>query len=174
MGALGPVDEIEIEHHRLAVPGQAGRHPALDGGEVESFVTLGVDGPPHLGARQRRDERLRHDAGDLHLRRLDDLGREDPVGDQEHVGVEPGALVPGPHLADDPVDRHPLAVGQGAVDGDHVVELQVLAGRDGDPELEGRRLVGPEHPSHRHAPILARTRVSERPGGRRGLGSRWG
>ena len=145
MGALRAVDEVEVEDDRLAVAREPGGQPALDGGEVERLVALGVDGPPHLGPRQRRHERLRHDAGHLDLGRLGDLGGEDAVGDQEDVAVEAGAFVARPHLADDAVDRHLLAGRQDAVGGDDVVELQVPAGRHGHPELERRRLVGAEH-----------------------------
>ena len=95
VGALGAVDEVEVEDHRLAVAGEPGRQPALDVGEVERLVALGVDRPADLGARQRRHERLRHDPGHLHHRRLGDLGRQHAVGDQEHVGVEARALVAG-------------------------------------------------------------------------------
>ena len=145
MGALRAVEEVEVEDDGLAVTGQPGGQPAQDVGEVERLVALGVDGATDLGPRQRWHERLGHDARHLDLGRLDDVGGEDAVGDQEHVGVEAGTLVAGPHLADDAVDGDLLAGRQDAIGGHDVVELQVPVGRQGDPELERGGVVGAQH-----------------------------
>ena len=42
------------------------------------------------------------------------FGRQDPVGDEEHVAVEPGALVPRANLADDAEHLDGVATGQPA------------------------------------------------------------
>ena len=55
---------------------------------------------------------LRVDPGGGDLGGLLHLGGQRAVGDGEDVGVELGALVPGPHLGDHPGDGHRLAVGQ--------------------------------------------------------------
>ena len=90
-----------------------------------------------------------HQAGFRHL------GREHPVLDQEHVAVEAGSFVPGANLRHDAVDsdRRPPSPGSHALERDHVVELEELLGRDRDPELERRRILGADHASD-HRPRL--------------------
>ena len=80
----------------------------------------------HLGLDPRRGD----------LRRLDRLGREHAVGDEEDVGVEAGALVPGADLGDDARQPHRfrLAARHRALADDDVVELQVLVLGERDPE----------------------------------------
>ena len=57
---------------------------------------------------QRRHEHLGLEAGGRAPRAAStDLGGQHAVGDEEHVGVEAGALVAGPHLGDDAVDARP-------------------------------------------------------------------
>ena len=145
VGALGAVDEVDIEVHRLAVAAEPGGQAPGDLVVVQRGRPLVADGAADLGAGQRRDEHLRHDPGDLDQRRLGDLRRQPPVGDEEHVALEPGPLVAGAHLGDDPIDLEHLPGGQDAIDGDDVVELDVLPGRDRHPELQRRGVVRPDH-----------------------------
>ena len=120
---LGAVDELEVEHHRLAVAGEAGGQPMFDLDHVERFVTFRALGLAYFGARKRRDERFRYDPGDLDLRRLRHVRGQDTVGDQEHVGVKPGPFMARPHLSHDSVDRDLIAGRQDPVERDDVVKL---------------------------------------------------
>ena len=107
-----------------------------------------VDSSSHLGARQRWNECLGHHSGQLYLRRLADLSRKDPLHDEEHVAVETGTFMPGPHLAHDAVQADGLTIGQGAVDGNYIIQLQVGAGGNGNPELQRRGVVRAQNPAH--------------------------
>ena len=127
VGAAGAVEELEVEVHRLVVAGEPdGQRPApcrrrTAPGRARRRSALRTGSPGSGG-----HEDLGLEAGGLHLRRLADLGRQHAVGDEEHVAVEAGALVAGPHLGDDAVDARPAPpVGQRPLERDDVVELQV-------------------------------------------------
>ena len=62
------------------------------------------------------------------------------VGDEEHVAVEPGALVPRANLADDAEHLDGVAAGQLALECHHVVQ-QVVIRRHRNPELQRRRVL---------------------------------
>ena len=121
VGALGAVDEIEVEIDRFVVAAQARGKASFDVGEVKRFVTLLGGGLAHLATRQRRHERLGHHPGQLHHRRLADLGGQDAIGDQEDIAVEASSLVAGPHLTDDAVVRDLLTRCEGSIERNHVV-----------------------------------------------------
>ena len=103
----------------------------------------------HRRAGQRRDEDLRLDPGGHDLGGLGDLGRQHAVLDQEDVAVELRPLVAGPDLFDHAEHLDPLAVGEDAVGGDHVVELQVLVVGDGHPVLERGCVLGADDTADR-------------------------
>ncbi len=102
----------------------------------------------HLGTGSGRYEHLGIEAGRQHLRGLDRLRRQHAVGDEEHVGVEAGALLAGPHLGDDPGEPYQLVAPRNCALAHHdVVELEVLLGRDRDPERQGRGVFGAQDPA---------------------------
>ena len=106
--------------------------------------------PPHLRAGPRRHVHLGLDPRRRDLRGFDRLGRQQPVGDEEHVRVEARTFVPRPDLRDDAGQPHRLvATGHLALADDDVVELQVLVLGEGDPERQRRGVLGAEHPSDR-------------------------
>jgi hypothetical protein len=125
--AARAVEELEVDVDRLVVTGKAGGQPFLHRVEVQGLVALLADRLADDGTGQRGHEDLGLDPGQGHLRGLGHLAGEDPVLDQEHVGVEASPLVAGPHLRYDAVDRDRLAAGRGALGRDDVVELQVVA-----------------------------------------------
>ncbi len=98
-------------------------------------------GAPHRLARPRRHEDLGLDARDLHVGGLGDGRRQHARLDEEHVGVEPRALVARAHEVDDAEEADLAAVGQG--------------GRD----LDRRRRAGGTGPR----PPPPRTRAASRP-----------
>ena len=125
----GAVEEVEVEVQRLVVAGEPGRQPPLHPVEEQRLGRARRPSPVRTGVPgQRRHEHLGLEPGGLHQRRLADLGRQHAVGDEEHVAVEAGALVAGPDLRDDAVDAHRARPsGQGPLEGDDVVELEVRA-----------------------------------------------
>ena len=159
MRAARAVDELDVRVQRQTVAPEADRHALLHLVEVEGEVALLTGGARHRGAGQGRHVHLGLDTRGHHLRGLDPLRGQDAVFDQEDVGVEARAFVTGAHLGDDPRQAHrPVAARNRAFAHDHVVELQVLIGRERDPEVERRRVVGAEHPAHgfNHAPTVLR------------------
>ena len=102
MRAPGAVDELEVDVHRVAVAAEADRQSVGHLVEVQRELALAPDarrtaepgsgGTIHLGI-----DACGHDLGGF-----DALGRQHAVVDEEYVGVEPSALVAGPHLGDDP------------------------------------------------------------------------
>ena len=147
VGAAGAVEELEVQVEGLVVTRQAGGQQLAHLREQQGLVALGPRGLAHLLARQRRNEDLGLEAGGEHLRGLADLGGQHAVGHEEHVAVEAGALVGGPHLRHDARDAQRLPVGQHPVDHDDVVELQVRALADPHPELERRGRLGADDPA---------------------------
>ena len=106
--------------------------------------------PPHFGAGPRRHVHLGLDPRCRDLRGLDRFRRQQPVGDEEHVGVEARALVPRADLGDDAGQPHRFRpTGHRALADDDVVELQVLVLGEGDPERQRGGVLGAEHPSDR-------------------------
>ena len=148
VGALGAVEEVEVDVDRLAVAAAPGHQLALHVVVVQRRIPLRAHRPADLRARQRWHEDLRHHPGDLHHCGLRHLGRQQPVGDEEHVALEASPLVPGPHLPDDAVEAELLAGGKDAIQRQHIVELHVLPRRHRHPELQRRGIVGAQHPAH--------------------------
>ena len=149
MGAAGAVEEVEVRVDGLAVAREADRHLALHAVEEERLVAPQAHRAPHGLARPGRHEDLRLDARDAHVGGLRHRRRQDARLDEEHVGVEPGPFMAGPHEVDDAVEAHLAAVGQRGHDLDHVVELEVLAGVHRHPELERHRVLRAEDTSDR-------------------------
>ena len=145
MRAPGAVEEVEVQHDPLPVAGQAGRQLTVHLVEEQGLVPVGAGRLDDGLAGQRRDEHLGFEPGGQHLRRLRHLGGQHAVLDQEHVRVEPRALVARTDLADEAVDPHRLTARRGAFERDDVVELEEAVRRDGDPELERGRVLGAEH-----------------------------
>ena len=133
MRAACAVDELDVEEERSAVAAEADRQLLLHLVEVERVVALVVRGPSHFGTRQRRHEHLGLDAGGHHLRRLDDLGRQHALLDEEDVGLEARALVARAHLRHDTRQRHRFTPRHRTLGDDDVVELEVLVGRRARP-----------------------------------------
>ena len=148
VGALGAVQEVEVQIEGLVVPGQPGGQLPVHLVEEQGLIPGRALRPLDDRARQRRDEDLGLEAGGLDQRRPADLGGQDPLLDQEHVTVQGRPLVPGPHLADHAVDLHRPPVGQGPLQGHDVVELEEGVGPDPHPELQRRGVLGPDHPAH--------------------------
>ena len=136
VGAAGAVEELEVEVEGLVVAGQAGRQrPAhlrrsSRASSRSAPVALRTASPGSGGTKTSGSNRV----ASTWAASLTSAGST-PVGDEEHVAVEAGALVAGPHLRHDAGDAQPLAVGQHAVDHHDVVELQVGAVAHPDPEL---------------------------------------
>ena len=152
VGAARAVEEVEVREDGLAVAREADRQPPLHAVEEERLVAARALGPAHLAPGQRRHEDLGLDARHLDVRGLRHDRRQHALLDQEHVGVELGALVARAHQVDDAVEPDLAAVGQLGHDLDHVVELQVLPRLDRHPELERHRVLRPEHAAEsRHA-----------------------
>ena len=147
MGSPFAVDELEVHPQRLLVARQPHREFLLHLVEEESLIPLVPDGDPHLLAGKRRDEHLGLEAGGRDLGGFDHLGGEDPVLYEKHVGVEPGPLVPGNHLANHPEHSNHLTGWEHPLEGHDVVELDVLPLLDSDPELEWGGVFGPEDPA---------------------------
>ena len=166
VGAAGAVEELEVEVEGLVVAGQPGGQQLAHLREQQGVVALGAGRLAHLLARQRRHEDLGLEPGGQHLGGLADLGGQHAVGDEEDVAVEPGALVRGPHLRDDARDAQRLAVGQHAVDHHDVVELQVGALADPDPELERGGRLGADDPARDRRPGPASRAAPGRSAGR--------
>ena len=55
MGALRPVEEVEVREDRAPVAAEADRQPTVHGVEVERRIALVVLSPPYVGARSRRN-----------------------------------------------------------------------------------------------------------------------
>ena len=150
MRAAGAVEELEVQVQRHAVAAEPDRQARLHLVEEQRDVAFVARRAPDLGAGRGRHEHLGIEAGGEHLGGLDVLAREHAVGDEEHVGVEAGALLAGAHLGDDARERHRLVAARDvALAHDDVVELQVLLGRDRDPERQRRRVLGAEDPPDR-------------------------
>ena len=97
----GAVEEVEVGEDGLPVAREPDRDLPLHAVEEEGFVAAEAGGPPHLLSRPRGHEDLRLDARHLHVGGLGHRGGQDPLLDQEHVGVEPRPLVAGPNEVDD-------------------------------------------------------------------------
>ena len=76
--------------------------------------------------------------------RLGHLTGEDAIRNEEDVGVEPGTLMAGTHLPNDPVDRDLLSGRKNPVERDNVIQLKVGARPDRDPEFKRRGVIGSE------------------------------
>ena len=50
VGALGAIDEVEVEVDGFVVPGESGRKQPIDAVEGERGVTFGLGGDAHRGA----------------------------------------------------------------------------------------------------------------------------
>jgi hypothetical protein len=111
VGTPAAVEELEVEEERLVVARQARRQPVPHLVEQQRLVTFGPRRLADALARQRRHVDLGLEPRGQHLGGLADLGRQDPVADQEHVGLHAGALVRRPHLRHDARDAQQLAVG---------------------------------------------------------------
>ena len=127
--APGAVEEVEVGVERLAVAAEPDRQLALHRVEEQRVVAL-VARPP--GAPRRPGSGGTNISGSTRVACTSaastDLGRQHAVGDEEHVGVEAGALVAGPHLRHHAGDRTvPSPPGSVAVERHDVVELEVLA-----------------------------------------------
>ncbi len=174
--AAGAVEEVEVDVHRQAVPAEPDRHLALHPVEAQRPVPLLVHRPVDRRARPRRHVHLGLGPGGRDLGDLLHLGRQHAVGDQEHVGGELGALVPGGDLGDHAGDRHRPGAGHLPRGDDHVVELQVRLRARPPPGTSAGwrprcRRSGPPHrrlpprPPPRRAGTGIRYGVRRRPGG---------
>jgi hypothetical protein len=163
----GPVEEVKVQVHRLAVPRQPSRHAPDHLVEVHGLVSVGAASPERPLAGHRRHEHLGLEPGGDDLRRDGRGHRQHALFDEEHVGVERGPLVPGPDVLNDPGDAQRSSAGHVGVDDDRVVELEVRVGSDAHPEGQGRRVFGTQdHPDGlAHAPAV-RVQPGRRAGGR--------
>jgi hypothetical protein len=147
VGATAAVEELQVEHQRLTRTRQPDGEPFGHPVEEERLIAFGALGLAHRVAGPGRDEDLGLEPGGGDLGGLGHLGRQHAVGDEEHVGVETGALVAGPHLADHPEDLHHLSAGQHPFQRHHVVELKVAVLGDAHPELQWRGVLGSDDAS---------------------------
>src|SRR5262249_13844908 len=104
------------------------------------------------------------EAGDADLRHPGRTYRGHRVLDQEHVGAELHALVASFYHIDHPAERHPPPARQAQLrpNDDDIVELEVLAFLDRDPELESHGVLGTENSSNAHEAASAREVRSNR------------
>src|SRR6266511_3511229 len=154
VGAAGPVEEVEVEEHRLAVPGQACREPPLHLVEVQGLVPVLAPGPGRGQAWHGRDEHLGLEPGGHDLggdRRVD---RQHAALNEEHVRVELRSLVPGPDVLDDAGDPKRTPPRDLRVDYAGVVALEVGIGGDAHPENERGGVLGTQDPADRLADVL--------------------
>lgn len=144
MGTTVTVDELEVDPKRLTVAGQSHGYLAFHAVEEEGAITLFALSDTHLLAGAGRDEHFGLEAGSGHLGRLGDFGGQNALLDEKDIGVEPGSLVAGHHLADGSIHPNHFAGGKDALQGDHIVELEKLAVPDTDPELQWCGVPGPQ------------------------------
>src|SRR5829696_9187221 len=106
MGTAGAVEKLQVDVDRLAVATHADGHLGRHLVEVERLVPLGARRPGGKAAGQRRYVALRVDPGGRYLGHLLQVSRQHTVRDEEDVGAERGALVPGTNLGDHPGRTH--------------------------------------------------------------------
>ena len=128
VGPARAVQEVEVEEDRLAVAGQAGRNATLHLVEVQGLVAVLPPGAEGRQPRERRDEYFGLEACGHDLSGNGGVDRQHALVDQEDVGVERGALVPGPGVLDDARDPHHPPPRHVRVDDHRVVELEVRVG----------------------------------------------
>ena len=102
----------------------------------------------------RWNELLRLDAGDEHVGRVADVGREQALDHELGVALELHALEAPAHLVDDPEEAHRVVApgGVGHFDDDQVVELHLGAVGDAEPELQRGGVLGAEHHADARGP----------------------
>ena len=149
MRAAGAVHEIEVHVDRFVIPAEARRQPVVPMLPAQGFGPLRILGAVHLVAGQGRHEDFRFEPGGGHERGFGGFRRQYPVGNEEHVGIEPHAFVAGPHLGHDAVDLYRFPARYVALGGDDIVELQELLGGHADPELQWGGVLGSDHPADR-------------------------
>jgi hypothetical protein len=150
VGAARAVEEVEVREDRLAVAREADGQAALHLVEEQSLIAVDARGPRYLLAGPRRDEDLGLDPRDPDVRGLGHGRGKHSLFDQEHVGVELGALVAGTDHVDHAEEPDDAAVGQRGLDHDHVVELDVLPLGHPQPEVEGHRIDRAQDTTHCH------------------------
>ena len=94
---------------------------------------------PPRGAGPGRHVHLGLNPGHGDLRDLADLRGQRAVGDQEDIRGETSSLLHRFHVGHHSGDLHGRLARQLPAGHDHVVKLEVLAGRQPDGELQGRR-----------------------------------
>ena len=156
----GAVHEFHVGVDDFAVAREANRNLALHAVEEEGLVTGLADGLAHDRSGHRRHEDLGLEACRQHLGRFGHLGGKHPLLDQEDIAVEARALVPGAQVGHHAVDPdRVLAPREGALDHDHIVELQKAPLAHRDPEFQGRRRIRADDPAHGNRAAHARTLV---------------
>jgi hypothetical protein len=149
VGAAGSVQEIQVDVDRRAVPAQADGQLPIHLVEVQRVFSVVPGGAAHRLAGSGRDVAFRLDPGGGDLRGFLHPGRQHAVADQEHIGAETGALVPGGDFGDDTGDRHLTEPRHRSAGDDDIVELQVGILVQGDVEAQRGGVLGAEHAADR-------------------------
>ena len=147
VGAALAVEKLEVDEERLAAAAEPDRKALLHAIEEEGLIAFGALGYAHRLPGEGRHEHLGLEPGRRDLGGLGHLGRQEPLFDQEDVGIEAGAFVAGPDLADHPVDVDDLASREVAFERDDVVELEKPLRIDPHPELERGGVFGSDYPT---------------------------
>ena len=156
------VEEFQVPVDDLTVAAQPEREASGHLIEEEGALAVIPCRALHRAARQRWHVDLGLQASDADVRGPRRAGRQDRLLHQKDVGVELHALVPGFHDIDHAVQGDRLTVGQLGADDHDVVQLEVLALLDGNPELQRHRVLGAEDPSNAHRMASAREVRSRR------------
>ena len=147
MGPALAIEKFQVDEEGLAAAAQAYREALLHTVEKERLLPFDAASDPNRLAGQRRHEHLWLETSRGDLGGLRNLGRQEPLFDQKHIGVEAGALVSSPNLADHPVDANHLSSREVAFQRDDIVELKKAIGLDPYPELERGGVLGPDDPA---------------------------
>ena len=169
MRAAPAVKKGKVKVDRLAIARQPRHEPLLHRVEVQRLVPIATTHADDPIAGLRRHPELRLDTGGHHAGAACDLQRQDALLDEEHVALEPAALVLRTDDVDDPGDADALGARHRRAHEHHIVKLKVLVRLDRHPPLERRRDLRPQHHPDttalarlgsvlRHTPPRARTR----------------